>query len=38
MPVCVDKCDYSKLLVKKRRALACPTEGVDMDNKTERST
>ena len=37
-PFGVENCDLSKIVEKKRKALACPTEGVDIDNKTERST
>ena len=38
MPFGVENCDLSKIVEKKRKALACPAEGVDIHNKIEIST
>ena len=38
MPFEVENCDYSKILIKKRKALPCPTEGVSIDGKTDHGT
>ena len=38
VPFGPDGCDFSKILVKKRKALACPTERVHIDKKIKSDT